>query len=89
MSPHIRSINFPCPACGGAMQVKDSRPTHFHGENAIRRRRACRAAICGHRITTMEIVDDGRTDIGELVAAAAAIQSACGDFVAKVRNGKS
>jgi hypothetical protein len=88
MSPKIRSVNFPCPDCGARMAVVDSRPTHFHGQDAIRRRRRC-TRDGKHRITTMEVIDDGRTDLEELAAAAVMVQAALGDFAAKVRNGKS
>jgi hypothetical protein len=40
----------PCPACGGASRVLDSRPTPDQGH---RRRRRC--AKCGERFTTYEI----------------------------------
>lgn len=48
----IGSPGISCPECGGATEVKDSRPT-FEG-NSIRRRRRC--VSCGLRCTTFEEV---------------------------------
>ena len=45
--------SFLCPLCGGGTTVTDTRPNR--SINAVRRRRACLEAICGHRFTTMEV----------------------------------
>jgi len=49
--------NFPCPRCGGASEVKDSRPSSIGGSSAVRRRRMCRG--CGARWTTWETLLGG------------------------------
>ena len=46
-----------CPQCNGRMDVNDSRPSHFHGQPTIRRRRRCRT--CRWAVTTYEVVDMG------------------------------
>lgn len=49
-------MNFSCPACGGATNVKDTRhnsASEDH-EQYLRRRRAC--IKCGNRFTTAEII---------------------------------
>lgn len=53
----MSAINsFPCPQCGGRMEVKDSRPTNYHNRGSIRRRRKCRK--CHWALTTYEIMDN-------------------------------
>lgn len=42
------------------MDTKDSRPTTFHKEKTVRRRRHCRD--CLFRITTFEVIGGGRRD---------------------------
>lgn len=56
----IEINSFPCPKCGGRLEVRDSRPAHFRGDPSIRRRRRCRK--CGDRLTTFEVVNDGEED---------------------------
>lgn len=43
----------PCPECGDATRVVDTRPTSVSGMVATRRRRECNR--CGHRFRTTEV----------------------------------
>lgn len=45
--------SYVCPKCSAVLQVIDSRPVQFMGEDTIRRRRRC--TKCPHRFTTFEI----------------------------------
>lgn len=69
-------VGFQCPKCGGQnrCQVKDSRPSNYHGRPTIRRRRAC--IKCKYRFTTYELIEGSldRSRIVSVVAAARKIK---------------
>lgn len=46
-----------CPGCREITQTKESRPTTWFGEDAVRRRRYCPS--CGKRYTTIELAEGG------------------------------
>ncbi len=80
--------SFPCPKCGGPMEVKDSRPAAYRKKPSIRRRRACKT--CQWRTTTFEIVDRGEADddmkLAAMVGAARRAKSALAALIENYDN---
>lgn len=68
MAPRSRSGAYPCPQCGTAMEVVDSRPSIFLATPSVRRRRACMK--CDHRHTTYEVSTEAMKTTFAAVAAA-------------------
>lgn len=55
-----------CPSCGAGLEVKDSRPSTWHGQPAIRRRRRCKK--CQWRGSTYEVLDAGESRLPKMIA---------------------
>ncbi len=81
--------SYPCPACGAATRVTDSRPTDSLGTHAIRRRRHCEADG-SHRFTTFEVSErelPGGKAAGEVLGAARRIVGELARVLAKAQIG--
>lgn len=73
--------SFPCPECGGRVDVKDSRPSTYFGAATIRRRRSCRG--CGKRFSTVEVIETTHDSkrVQRIAFAARRLQDATSDLL--------
>ncbi len=84
-------VGFPCPQCGGRMEVKDSRPASYRTKPSVRRRRSCR--LCRWAVTTWEIIDRGEADrdlkLASIIGAARRVSDALAGLIERHEGGSS